>query len=94
MSTISVRSPASSREGSFPGKIWPAYKTYQVHRKNRLAPRSLAGLSDHMLKDMGILTYAVHLPVNGRSMNGMRYGRRSIRIADHSARGEASACAE
>ena len=72
MSTISMRSPASSSERFLLGKIWAAYKTYRVRRQHRLAERTLAGLSDYILKDMGISRCEIHSRVYGPSMERMR----------------------
>ena len=75
MSTVSMRSPVSRRGRSLPGKIWAAYRTYRVRRENHLAARTLAGLSDHTLKDMGISRCEIHSRVYGPSMDRMRHGR-------------------
>jgi uncharacterized protein YjiS (DUF1127 family) len=72
MSTISMRSPTSSREWSLLGKIWATCKTYRVRRENYIATRTLEGLDDHMLKDMGISRSEIHSRVYDPSMDEMR----------------------
>jgi uncharacterized protein YjiS (DUF1127 family) len=67
MSTVFMRSPASSHEWSLLGKIWAACKTYRVRRQHHLAERTLAGLSDHTLKDMGISRCEIYSRVYGPS---------------------------
>jgi uncharacterized protein YjiS (DUF1127 family) len=74
MSTISMRSPASTRKRSLLGKIRAAYKRYRVRRQHHLAERALAGLSDHMLKDMGISRGEIYSRVHGPSMDRTRRG--------------------
>ena len=54
MSTASARSPASSRKRSSGGKILAILKVFVVRWRHYRASRALAGLSDYMLKDMGI----------------------------------------
>ena len=54
MSTASVRSPASSRKYSFARKILAMLKVFIVRWQHYRASRALAGLSDYMLKDMGV----------------------------------------
>ena len=68
MSAVSTRSPASSRQWSLPGKICAAYKTNRVRREHYLSARTLAGLSDHSLKDMGISRCEIHSRVYGPSI--------------------------
>jgi uncharacterized protein YjiS (DUF1127 family) len=72
MSAVSMRSSASGRERSLLGKIWAAYKTFRVRRQNYLATRTLARLSDHILKDMGISRCEIHSRVYDPSMDRMR----------------------
>lgn len=69
MSTISVRCPVSGRERSLAGKMWAAYKAYLVRREHYLAARALGGLSDYMLKDMGIARSEIHALVYSRSVD-------------------------
>ena len=67
MSTASARSPASSRKRSFAGKILAVLKAFVVRWQHYRARRALAGLSDYMLKDMGISRSELHPLVGGSS---------------------------
>ena len=65
MSTASARSPASSRERSFAGKALAIVKVFVVRWQHYRATRALAGLSDYMLKDMGISRGEISSHVSG-----------------------------
>jgi uncharacterized protein YjiS (DUF1127 family) len=65
MSTASARSPASSRKRSSAGKILAILKVVIVRWQHYRASRALAGLSDYMLKDMGISRSEIHPLVGG-----------------------------
>jgi uncharacterized protein YjiS (DUF1127 family) len=67
MSTASARSPASSRKRSFGGNILAILKVFVVRWRHYRASRALAGLSDYMLKDMGISRGEIHPLVSGSS---------------------------
>jgi uncharacterized protein YjiS (DUF1127 family) len=68
MSALSMRSTASTRTRarSLAGNIWAGYKAYLLRRQHQLAARALSGLSDHMLKDMGIARSEIHALVRSR----------------------------
>jgi len=67
MSTASARSPVSSRKWPLAGKILAILKTFVVKWQQYRATRALAGLSDYMLKDLGISRGEIHPLVNGSS---------------------------
>jgi uncharacterized protein YjiS (DUF1127 family) len=67
MSTASVRSPVPSRKRPLAGKILAILKAFVVRRKHYRATRALAGLSDYMLKDMGVARGEIHPFVSGSS---------------------------
>jgi uncharacterized protein YjiS (DUF1127 family) len=69
MSAVSLRSPASARGWSLAGKIWMACKAWQARRQHYLAARTLDGLCDHTLKDMGIARSEIHALVYSRSVD-------------------------
>jgi uncharacterized protein YjiS (DUF1127 family) len=69
MPTISMRGAVSGRERSLVRRIWAAYKAYLVKRQHHLSARTLAGLSDHTLKDMGITRSEIHALVYSRSVD-------------------------
>lgn len=67
MSTVSIRSPAFTRGWPSIVKIWMAYKAYLVRRQHYVAARTLSGLSDYMLKDMGIARSEIEALVRAQS---------------------------
>ena len=67
MSTLSMRSTSSTRAWSLVGKIWAGYKAFIVRRQHQLAARALSGLSDQMLKDMGIARSEIHALVRSQA---------------------------
>lgn len=67
MSALSMQSTTSALAWSPVGKIWAGYKAYRLCRYHQLATRALSGLSDHMLKDMGIARSEIHALVRRQS---------------------------
>jgi len=65
MSTASVRSPGSSRKRSFAGKILAILRAFVIRWRHYRASRALAGLSDYMLKDMGVSRSEIDPLVSG-----------------------------
>jgi uncharacterized protein YjiS (DUF1127 family) len=69
MSAVSLRSPVSARGWSLAGKIWMACKAWRARRQHYLAARTLDGLCDHTLKDMGIARSEIQALVYSRSVD-------------------------
>ena len=65
MSTASARSQASSHKRSFAGKALAIVKVIVVRWQHYRAARALGGLSDYMLKDMGISRSEINSHVGG-----------------------------
>jgi uncharacterized protein YjiS (DUF1127 family) len=75
MSALSMRSTPSTRTRAWflAGKIWAGYKAYLLRRQRQLAARTLSGLSDYMLKDMGIARSEIYALVRSQS-DDQRWG--------------------
>ena len=67
MSTVCVRSPVSSPKPSLARKALAILKVFVVRRQHYRATRALAGLSDYMLKDLGVSRGEISLLVSGSS---------------------------
>jgi uncharacterized protein YjiS (DUF1127 family) len=74
MSTVSMRFAVSNREPSVFQRIRAAAKSYRIRRQHYLTARALAGLSDHLLKDMGIARSEIHALVYSPSVERGRGG--------------------
>ena len=72
MSAMSEELAMSSRGHSLLQKIRSSLRKYRIHRQHYLAARTLAGLSDYALKDMGIGRSEVHAFVYGPSADHRR----------------------
>ena len=67
MPTVSTRCSTSRREWSLRGTIRAVFEAWRVRRERNRAARTLSGLSDHMLIDMGISRSEAHGLVYGCS---------------------------
>ena len=65
MSTASARSEAPGHKRSFAGKALAILKVFAVRWQHYRATRALGGLSDYMLKDMGISRCEIDSHVGG-----------------------------
>ena len=72
MSAMSVELTISGRGHSLLRRIRSALQKYRVRRQQYLAARALAGLSDYVLKDMGIGRSEVHAFILGPSVDHRR----------------------
>lgn len=72
MPTVSTRCSTSSRDWSLRGAIRAVLEAWQVRRERHRSARTLSGLSDHMLIDMGISRSEEHGLVYGNSSDRWR----------------------
>jgi uncharacterized protein YjiS (DUF1127 family) len=72
MSVVPMQSSAFSRRCNFAGKVWAIFKAFQIRRQRRHAARTLAGLNEYILKDMGISRCEIQDVVYGPSPDRRR----------------------